>query len=74
MGSASEPLYVVACAAENMQQDGTCTVPVLLPYHQPILPPLDLEDGFLVSIAVITCWVVGIKAKLVFRAARMGHW
>lgn len=71
--SAPEPLYVTACAADNVQPDGTCSVPVWMPYHQPILPPLDLADGFLVSVAVLLCWAVGVKARLVFRAARQGY-
>ena len=71
--SAPQPLYVVACDAANVQQDGTCSVPVWMPYHQPVLPPLDLADGLLVSAAVLTVWAVGVKAKLVFRAARLGY-
>lgn len=72
--SAPEPLYVATCATENAQTDGTCTVPVWMPYHEPILPALDLEDGFLVSFAIIGVWIIGVKAKLIFRAARIGHW
>lgn len=70
--SAPEPLYVVGCAAANVQPDGTCTVPVWMPYHQPVLPPLDLADGTLVSFAIIGLWALGLKAGLIFRAARMG--
>jgi len=70
--STPESLYVAACAAENIQQDGTCAVPVWMPYHQPILPPLDLADGTLVAFAIVAVWVVGVKARLVFRAARLG--
>lgn len=66
------PLYVVGCAAEHMQQDGTCTQPVWLPYPQPILPPLSLADGTLVSFAIVAVWAIGLKARLVFRAARLG--
>ncbi len=66
------PLYVVGCAAENVQQDGTCSVPVWMPYHQPILPPLDLADGTLVAGAIVFSWAIGLKARLVFRAARIG--
>ncbi|PZT14409.1 hypothetical protein [Stenotrophomonas maltophilia] len=66
------PLYVVGCAAENVQQDGTCSVPVWMPYHQPILPPLDLADGTLVAGAIVLSWAIGLKARLVFRAARIG--
>ncbi|OBU68451.1 hypothetical protein A9K58_06460 [Stenotrophomonas maltophilia] len=70
--SGPAPLYVVGCAAENVQQDGTCSVPVWMPYHQPILPPLDLADGTLVSGAIVLSWAIGLKARLVFRAARIG--
>lgn len=70
--SGSAPLYVVGCAAENVQQDGTCSVPVWMPYHQPILPPLDLADGTLVAGAIVLSWAIGLKARLVFRAARIG--
>lgn len=72
--SAPDPVYVLGCAAQHAQPDGTCSVPVWMPYPQPVLPPLDVADGFLVSAAVIGLWALGLKAKLVFRAARMGHW
>ena len=65
-------LYVVGCAAENIQQDGTCLVPVWMPYHQPILPPLSLADGTLVAFTIVSMWAIGLKARLVFRAARIG--
>lgn len=68
--SQPEPLYVVGCAAANVQQDGTCLVPVWVPYHQPILPPLDLADGSVVAFAIVSVWAIGLKARLVFRAAR----
>jgi hypothetical protein len=70
--SGPAPLYVVGCAAENVQQDGTCSLPVWMPYHQPILPPLDLADGTLVAGAIVLSWAIGLKARLVFRAARIG--
>lgn len=70
--STPEPLYVASCAAENMQMDGTCLAPVWMPYHQPILPPLDLADGTLVAFAIVSLWAIGVKARLVFRAARVG--
>ncbi len=70
--SGPAPLYVVGCAAENVQQDGTCSVPVWMPYHQLILPPLDLADGTLVAGAIVLSWAIGLKARLVFRAARIG--
>ncbi|MBA0271720.1 hypothetical protein D7U77_03600 [Stenotrophomonas maltophilia] len=70
--SGPAPLYVVGCATENVQQDGTCSVPVWMPYHQPILPPLDLADGTLVAGAIVLSWAIGLKARLVFRAARIG--
>lgn len=70
--TAPESLYVVGCAAENIQQDGTCSVPVWMPYHQPILPPLDLADGTLVAFSIVSVWALGLKARLVFKAARTG--
>ena len=70
--STPAPLYVVGCAAENVQPDGICAVPVWVPYHQPVLPPLYLADGTLVAFAVVAVWAIGVKAKLVFRAARLG--
>lgn len=66
-------LFVIGCEAENIQQDGTCSVPVVMPYPQPVLPPLDLADGTLVSFAVIGLWALGVKAKLVFRAAQQRY-
>lgn len=71
---AAEPLYVIACAAPNVQPDGTCAVPVVMPYHQPVLPPLTLADGTLVAFAIVSCWALGLKAGMVFRAARVGNW
>lgn len=70
--SAPEPLYVVACASEHMQSDGTCLQPVWMPYPQPVLPPLDLADGTLVAFAIVSVWAIGLKARLVFKAARTG--
>lgn len=70
--STPEPLYVVGCASQNMQPDGTCLAPVWMPYHQPVLPPLDLADGTIVAFAIISMWAIGVKARLVFRAARVG--
>ena len=64
------PEYVIACAAEHMQTDGTCSVPVWLPYPQQVLPPLSLADGTLVAFAIVSVWAIGVKARLVFRAAR----
>lgn len=66
------PLYVVGCAAENIRPDGTCEVPVWMPYHQPVLPPLSLADGTLVAFTIVGMWAIGVKARLVFRAARIG--
>jgi len=65
-------MFIVGCAQENMQTDGTCTQPVWLPYPQQILPPLDLADGSLVTFAIISVWVVGLKARLIFKAGRTG--
>jgi len=72
--SDTAPLYVVGCAAENIQQDGTCSVPVWMPYHQPVLPPLSLADGTIVAFAIVSVWAIGLKARLVFRAARVGSY
>lgn len=70
--SDTSPLYVVGCAAENVQHDGTCSVPVWMPYHQPVLPPLTLADGTLVAFSIVGVWAIGLKARVVFRAARLG--
>jgi len=70
----SAPLYVIGCAAEHLQSDGVCAVPVVMPYHQPVMPPLTLADGTLVAFAIVSCWALGLKARMVFRAARMGNW
>jgi hypothetical protein len=67
-----DPLYVVGCAAENIHPDGVCAVPVWMPYHQPVLPPLSLADGTLVAFTIVSMWAIGLKARLVFRAARIG--
>lgn len=72
--SAPEPLYVVGCDAANMQTDGTCSVPVWMPYPQPVLPPLSLADGTIVAFAIVSLWALGVKAKLIFRAARPGNY
>jgi hypothetical protein len=67
------PMYTPGCAAEHLSESGICSVPVWLPYHQPVMPPLDLADGTLVAFAIVGVWVVGLKARLVIRAARMGQ-
>jgi len=72
VSSEPAPLYVVACAAEHAQPDGTCTVPVWVEKPQPVLPPLSLADGTLVAFAIVSVWAIGVKAKLVFRTARSG--
>lgn len=72
MADTPEPLYVIGCAAQNMQQDGSCAVPVWMPYPQQVLPPLDLADGTLVAFSIIGVWAIGLKARLAFRAARIG--
>lgn len=63
-------MYVLGCASEHVQQDGTCAVPVWLPYPQPVLPPLTLAEGTLVAFAIVSVWALGVKARLLFRAAR----
>ena len=65
------PMFITGCAAENVQPDGACSVPVWLPYPQQVLPPLSLADGTLVAFAIVGVWALGLKARLVFRAARM---
>lgn len=71
--SEPEAIYIVGCSASNMHADGTCTAPVWLPYPQAILPPLSLADGTLVAFAIVSVWAIGVKARAVFRAARMGQ-
>lgn len=70
--STPAPLYVVGCESANLQTDGTCSVPVWMPYPQPVLPPLDLADGTLVAFAIIGTWAIGLKARLIFKAGRTG--
>jgi len=70
--TASVPMYIAACAAEHVQPDGTCLVPVWVEKPQPVLPPLDLVDGTLVAFAIVSVWAIGVKARLVFRTARNG--
>jgi len=70
--STPEPLYIQACAQQHMQADGTCLVPVWMPYPQQILPPLDLADGTLVAFSIVSVWAIGLKARLIFKAARTG--
>ena len=65
--------YIQACTPENMQQDGTCSVPVWLPYPQSPWPVLDLADGTLVALSIVGVWAIGVTARLIFRAARMGN-
>lgn len=61
---------VAACLAEHTQPDGTCMSPVWVELPQPLLPHLDAADGTLVAFAIVSVWAIGLKAKLVFRAAR----
>lgn len=72
--SAPTPLYVIACAAQHVQQDMTCSVPVLMPYHQPVLPPLTLAEGVMVSAGICSLWSIALAGRLLFRAARTGNW
>lgn len=72
MSTAPDPLFVVGCAEANMQTDGTCLVPVWMPYPQQVLPPLDLADGTLVAFAIVGVWAIGLKGRLIFKAARTG--
>jgi|GEM_PF-1009715 len=72
--TAPAPLYVIGCAAQHLQSDGVCSMPVVMPYHQPVLPPLSLADGTVVAFAIVSCWALGLKARMVFRAARVGHY
>jgi hypothetical protein len=72
--SAPEPLYVIACAAPNMQPDGTCTAPVWMPYPQQVLPPLSAADGTVVAFAIVSMWALGLKARLIFKAGRAGSY
>ena len=65
-------MYVTACAAEHMQVDGTCTSPVWMPLPQQVLPPLSLADGTLVAFAIVSVWAIGLKGRLIFKAARTG--
>lgn len=64
-------LYVYACKAGALQNDGVCTEGVWMPYPQPVLPPLTLAEGTAVAIAIVGVWAVGLKGRLIFRAARM---
>lgn len=68
------PEYVTGCAAENMQQDGTCSVPVWLPYPQPILPPLSIEQGITIAFAIVSVWALGLGARLVFRSVERSRY
>lgn len=70
MAAPGSVMYVLGCASEHVQQDGTCAVPVWLPYPQPVLPPLTLAEGTLVAFAIVSVWALGVKARLLFRAAR----
>jgi len=63
-------MFTPGCAAEHLTESGTCSVPVWLPYPQQVLPPLSLADGTLIAFSIVGVWVIGAKARLVFRAAR----
>lgn len=71
MSNQTDSLYVPACDSSHMQADGTCTQWVWLPYPQQVLPPLTLAEGSVVALAIVGVWAVGLKARLIFRAARM---
>jgi hypothetical protein len=64
-------MYIPGCSSENIDANGVCTVQVWVPYPEPILPYLDLADGTLVALSIVGVWAVGVKGRLVFRAARM---
>lgn len=65
-------LLIQACTLENLSQEGVCMAPVWVEKPQQVLPPLSLADGTVVAFAIVAVWAVGLKARLVFRAARMG--
>lgn len=67
-----ETLFIRACASQHINSEGECTSEVWMPYPQQVLPPLDLADGTLVAFAIIGSWAIGLKARLAFRAARIG--
>lgn len=68
-------MHVLTCATGFNPVTGSCdgvSVWVEIPsYPEPILPPLDIADGVIVSFAVISIWTLGLKFRLVVRAARM---
>ena len=72
MSGSTSQLLIRTCAPENVTAEGECTAWLWMPYPQQVLPPLDLADGTLVAFAIVALWAVGLKARLVFRAARLG--
>ena len=63
-------VYVPSCTAENIQADGTCAVVVWIEKPEPVLPPLTLEQGTVIAFAIVSCWALGLCARLYFKAAQ----
>lgn len=62
--------YVATCDIANIQQDGTCSVLVWTEKPLPTLPPLTVEEGFLIASAIAACWGVAIAGKIILRFGR----
>lgn len=62
--------YVLSCDPANIAGDGTCSVPVWVPYPEPVLPPLTLAEGTAVAFAIVGCWTVGLVFRLHVRAVQ----
>lgn len=62
--------YVLSCAIENVQQDGTCSVPVWIEKPTPVLPPLSMEEGAGIAFAIAGTWAIGLTLRVIWRGAR----
>ena len=62
--------YVLSCDVANIQEDGSCSVPVWVPYPERVLAHLTLAEGTQVALAIVGCWTVGLCFRLYVRAGQ----
>lgn len=60
-----EPVVYSACPLANFDAvTGVCSNPVWLQAAPGMLPPLSVQDGILISTAIVSVWAVGFGFKM----------
>ncbi len=63
-------VLVQACAVENIDGAGVCTVPIWVEKPEQVLPPLSLADGTQIAFAIVGVWTLGLCFRLYRRASQ----